>query len=143
MAARTLALVSGLTFGWPLSTRETVWWDTPACRATSAMTGLAAGRLGVDITQPSLWSLASRPPALPSWLRTLTCRTRQTIVQDPPNAPQHRSRSPGPAARVPQPGSRSPGPVASAGRPRSGTAPDAHARAPGSAGGARPPGTRG
>ena len=54
MAARTLALVFPLTFGWPLSTRETVWWETPACRATSAMTGLADGRLAVDITQSSL-----------------------------------------------------------------------------------------
>src|SRR6266576_5566908 len=122
MAARTLALVSGLTFGWPLSTRETVWWDTPACRATSAMTGLAAGRLGVDITQPSLYSLASRPPALPSWLRTLTCtKARQTIVQDPPNASQPRSRG----LRWPA-GSwglrRTPAPGAQAGRRRSAAA---------------------
>src|SRR6516165_1823845 len=39
MAASTLSLVCGLTLGCELSTRETVWCETPARRATSAMTG--------------------------------------------------------------------------------------------------------
>src|SRR5580704_11353544 len=39
MAASTLSLVSGRTFGCSFRTRETVWCDTPASRATSAITG--------------------------------------------------------------------------------------------------------
>src|SRR6266513_1219398 len=39
MAASTLSRVSGRTFGCSFSTRETVWCDTPASRATSAITG--------------------------------------------------------------------------------------------------------
>src|SRR5215471_8961239 len=39
MAASTLSLVRGRTFGCSFSTRETVWCDTPASRATSAITG--------------------------------------------------------------------------------------------------------
>src|SRR5271166_4808170 len=39
MAASTLSRVSGRTFGCSFRTRETVWCDTPASRATSAMTG--------------------------------------------------------------------------------------------------------
>src|SRR6478735_5828413 len=39
MARSTRLRVRALTFGWVLRTRETVWWDTPARRATSSMTG--------------------------------------------------------------------------------------------------------
>ena len=39
MAASTFSLVAGRTLGCELSTRETVWWETPASRATSAITG--------------------------------------------------------------------------------------------------------
>src|SRR6266566_9172155 len=39
MAASTRSRVSGRTFGCSFSTRETVWCDTPASRATSAITG--------------------------------------------------------------------------------------------------------
>src|SRR5438034_73140 len=56
MAARTLALVPGLTVGWPLSTRETDWWGTPACSATSAMTGPAPG----GVRQVAQWPHAHR-----------------------------------------------------------------------------------
>ena len=54
-AAITRAWVSGRTPGMPLSTRDTVWWDTPARAATSAIrgirgrsceVGLMAGTLG-------------------------------------------------------------------------------------------------
>ena len=31
------------TFGWPLSTRDTVWWETPASLATSVIAGSRAG----------------------------------------------------------------------------------------------------
>jgi hypothetical protein len=37
MAASTLSRVDGLTLGWSLITRETVWYDTPAAVATSLM----------------------------------------------------------------------------------------------------------
>src|ERR1700751_192850 len=39
MGASTRSRVSGRTFGCSFSTRETVWCDTPASRATSAITG--------------------------------------------------------------------------------------------------------
>src|SRR6516164_599205 len=39
MAASTFSRVNGRTFGCSLRTRDTVWCDTPASRATSAMTG--------------------------------------------------------------------------------------------------------
>src|ERR1700750_2815603 len=39
MAASTLSLVSGRTFGCSFRTRETVWCDTPASRATSPTPG--------------------------------------------------------------------------------------------------------
>src|SRR6266699_2678280 len=39
MAASTRSRVSGRTFGCSFITRETVWCDTPASRATSAITG--------------------------------------------------------------------------------------------------------
>src|SRR4051794_23101977 len=42
MAARTRNRVCSRTLGWSLSTRETVWWDTPASRATSVIAGLRA-----------------------------------------------------------------------------------------------------
>ena len=38
MASSTRWRVSSRTFGWSLSTRDTVWWDTPASRATSIIT---------------------------------------------------------------------------------------------------------
>src|SRR3954465_4046097 len=37
MAVRTWSRVDPTTLGWPLATRETVWEETPARRATSAM----------------------------------------------------------------------------------------------------------
>src|SRR6266568_1166235 len=39
MAASTRSRVAGFTLGWSFSTRETVWCETPAASATSAMTG--------------------------------------------------------------------------------------------------------
>ncbi|GAA2590129.1 hypothetical protein GCM10010304_38300 [Streptomyces roseoviolaceus] len=42
MAASTRSRVDGRTLGWPLITRETVWYETPAAVATSLM---LAGRL--------------------------------------------------------------------------------------------------
>lgn len=42
MAASTRSRVAGLTLGWRLITRETVWYETPAAVATSLM---LAGRL--------------------------------------------------------------------------------------------------
>jgi hypothetical protein len=43
MAARTRVRVVADTCGWPLSTRETVWWETPARAATSDITGPRTG----------------------------------------------------------------------------------------------------
>ena len=40
MASRTRARVPSLTFGLPLSTRDTVPNPTPACAATSAIVGI-------------------------------------------------------------------------------------------------------
>jgi hypothetical protein len=37
MVARTSSLVDSLTLGWPLMTRDTVWYETPAAAATSLM----------------------------------------------------------------------------------------------------------
>ena len=42
MACSTLARVAGLMCGWSLMTRETVWCETPANRATSPITGARA-----------------------------------------------------------------------------------------------------
>ncbi|GAA1055275.1 hypothetical protein GCM10017608_23960 [Agromyces luteolus] len=39
MTSSTRCLVSGLMLGWWFSTRDTVWCDTPATRATSRMLG--------------------------------------------------------------------------------------------------------
>src|SRR6478609_3559005 len=39
MAWLTRSRVSGRTLGWALSTRETVWWETPASAATSLIAG--------------------------------------------------------------------------------------------------------
>ncbi|GAA3090930.1 hypothetical protein GCM10020001_002580 [Nonomuraea salmonea] len=64
MAARTVARVSGRTLGESLSTRETVWYDTPAAAATSLMLGTAASRDArgeVGATSPS-YDLIIRPP---------------------------------------------------------------------------------
>ena len=44
-------LVVGLMFAEPLMTRETVWCDTPASLATSAITGLR--RAGSELTATS------------------------------------------------------------------------------------------
>jgi hypothetical protein len=41
MASRTFFRVFDDTEGWLLSTRETVWCETPAMAATSAMVGVA------------------------------------------------------------------------------------------------------
>src|SRR4051794_24540975 len=43
MTASTRALVSGRTLLLPFSTRETVWCETPAARATSCMPGSRSG----------------------------------------------------------------------------------------------------
>src|SRR6478735_9256064 len=45
MAARTRSRVSSDTIGCPLETRETVWEETPARRATSAMEASLRGGL--------------------------------------------------------------------------------------------------
>src|SRR5215217_7382060 len=50
MARWTRLRVSSCTLGWLLSTLETVWWETPASRATSRST---AGR-GASLLMPSL-----------------------------------------------------------------------------------------
>ncbi len=40
MACSTRSRVAGRRLFWPLITRETVWCETPASRATSAITGV-------------------------------------------------------------------------------------------------------
>src|SRR4029077_16471770 len=45
MACSTRAFVAGRILDDPLITRETVWWLTPASRATSAITGLCVMEL--------------------------------------------------------------------------------------------------
>ncbi|GAA4971701.1 hypothetical protein GCM10023334_096250 [Nonomuraea thailandensis] len=47
IAASTAVRVSGRTRGDSFSTRETVWYDTPAAAATSRMLGAAAPRAAV------------------------------------------------------------------------------------------------
>lgn len=44
IAASTLSRVAGRTFSWPLSTRDTVATDTPACSATPAIDRLSDAR---------------------------------------------------------------------------------------------------
>src|SRR5580658_7156876 len=61
MAASTLSRVSARTFGWSLRTRDTVWWETPASRATSAMTGGRARLPGPLTTDAVSRLLASSP----------------------------------------------------------------------------------
>lgn len=39
-----------LTLGWLFNTRETVWWETPATRATSSMTGGRGGAVSSVLT---------------------------------------------------------------------------------------------
>jgi hypothetical protein len=48
IAASTRSRVAGLTLGWLFKTRETVWCETPADRATSAMMGLRRDPPGDD-----------------------------------------------------------------------------------------------
>src|SRR5262249_10553624 len=55
IAASTSSRVCRLTLGWSLSTRDTVWCETPASLATSAMTGRAVCPFAADATQ--------RPPS--------------------------------------------------------------------------------
>ena len=59
MASSTRSRVSGRTFGCSFSTRETVWCDTPASRATSAITG------GLDRSPGSLTPSPGFPPSHP------------------------------------------------------------------------------
>jgi hypothetical protein len=55
MVARTSALVSAFTCGLPLMTRETVWCETPATRATSQMLVAAGPRSGTALgASPSM-----------------------------------------------------------------------------------------
>src|SRR5919112_5787655 len=58
MALSTRARVSGRTDGWSLSTRDTVWWDRPRVRATSA---IVAARKGSDIVLMGSGMAASLP----------------------------------------------------------------------------------
>src|SRR5271169_5240297 len=61
MAASTLSLVGGRTFGWLFRTRDTVWWETPASRATSAMTG-GRPRLPGPLTTDAIGRLSALSP---------------------------------------------------------------------------------
>src|SRR5271165_802755 len=74
MAASTLSRVSGRTFGCSFRTRETVWCDTPASRATSAMTG-GLDRLPVPGTTDVLTRLLACSPG-DDVTSCLLCRAR-------------------------------------------------------------------
>src|SRR6478735_465372 len=67
MAARTRSRVSSDTIGCPLETRETVWEETPARRATSAMEASLRG--GLTMARPCS---CTRPP--PSSYEPFTVR---------------------------------------------------------------------
>src|SRR3712207_685311 len=60
MARRTRSRVSGATFGCPLTTRDTVWCETPARAATSDMPSARCGPSGS--TAPPFTGAASLPP---------------------------------------------------------------------------------
>ena len=93
MAALTRSRVSGRTLGWSLSTRETVWCETPASAATSLIAG---GRADAFISHclPSsrersrAASAAATTPARTPWASS-TC-TAATVV---PPGEDTRSRS--------------------------------------------------
>src|SRR3569623_1765525 len=70
MAVRTRFLVAAATLGWPLRTRETVWWDTPARAATAAIAGprvvsTPARRSSAPMAAgtPSAWPIVITPPS--------------------------------------------------------------------------------
>lgn len=63
MAAMTRARVVAATRGWSLSTRDTVIWDTPATRATSAMT---AGRECASIERAAIRLLRMVSSSIPT-----------------------------------------------------------------------------
>src|SRR3954453_5880511 len=52
MAASTRSRGSGATLGDPLTTRETVWWETPARTATSDMTSARGAPSGCTVLPP-------------------------------------------------------------------------------------------
>ncbi len=102
MAERTFAAVSGRSAELLLMTRETVWYDTPASRATSRMLGarpvvsgmsvslisrLIAGRARLrDRSHEDNRRGGDRPPVV-----SLRVRGRP---DDPSDAAQERSRAP-------------------------------------------------
>src|SRR5579859_1085964 len=79
MAASTLSLVSGRTFGCSFSTRETVWCETPASRATSAMTGGLDRSPDPGSTDPCTRLLAFSPGDDVTWC--LLCRARRGALR--------------------------------------------------------------
>src|SRR3954451_15660018 len=63
MARSTRSLVVGATFGWPLTTLDTVWCETPACAATSAMPIARGGPSGSTVA-PHWGRPRRRPPSV-------------------------------------------------------------------------------
>ena len=55
IARSTRSRVSGRIRGEPLITRETVWWETPARRATSCITGARAAAARAPTSAPPPW----------------------------------------------------------------------------------------
>src|SRR5689334_3018240 len=72
MASSTRSRVCARTLGWSLSTRETVWCDTPANRATSIITAVRDTALrrvmppSVNANIPGV-----KVSAIPCWMRIL------------------------------------------------------------------------
>src|SRR5215469_7624670 len=84
MAARTFALVAELTLGCPFSTRDTVWCDTPASRATSAITGRGISRsMDADTPPPTRQTARRQHPGVPALISLVSteyktdCRIRR------------------------------------------------------------------
>src|SRR5687768_16687888 len=62
MADRTRRRVASLTLGWPLRTRDTVWCDTPARRATSNIDGPRSTLDSTPIPRPARPQAHPTPP---------------------------------------------------------------------------------
>src|SRR3954468_18289197 len=60
MARSTRSRVVGATFGWPLTTRDTVWCETPARAATSDMPNARGAPSGSTVA--SFMGAAALPP---------------------------------------------------------------------------------
>src|SRR5512142_1577685 len=87
MAASTRALVRGLTLDCPFRTRETVWCETPARRATSCIPGRrlgpVAGAPGSGGSTPDAEVATSTHLHVPAWTPTPSADEIEYTGPDP------------------------------------------------------------